>query len=405
MTKTPFATLTGLLLTVVTGCQSLAPAQVAGSPASAPEARIAWTQPAAAPYSPLSFDIPAAEAAAKTSAPACTAAAAPKGYFGFYANDAWTQGNVVLTFDDGPHPTATPRVLEMLAERKLPATFFLVGRNISRDTYPLVQRMVKEGHTLASHSYSHDVKMTNVASPKETVETIRSQHEVTAMLIDIALIATSGDDFDAMFRQVFQAEPTKWMTGTGIRKAWRGAFERHEAMLATRGFEGGARPYSILYSRPPGGGPYVEHDGAEGIALYDEALTKLGMMNVMWHGASGDTVPGKRSEFGFLTKNMEKYARSGGVLLIHDYIRPDALRTSLDLIASDSAIDVMTMEQAVAHKYACGAASLGGKLSHAAADPILPRGLFDLARTAPPLAQRGALGGETATNALQIGRP
>lgn len=380
MNKTPFATLLGLLLTVVTGCQAVAPAQVAAPSADEPKVTINAALPSSgARQAPAAGDIDAAVAAAvEASAPAtCAAEASAKGYFGFYANDAWTQGNVVLTFDDGPHPTATPRVLDMLAERRLPATFFLVGRNISRDTYPLVQRMVQDGHTLASHSYSHDVKMTNVASPKETVETIRSQHEATAILIDIALLAESGDDFDAMFRQVFQADPAKWLTETGIRKSWRGAIERHEAMLATRGFENGARPYSVLYSRPPGGGPYVQHDGAEGIKLYDEALEKLGMMNVMWHGASGDTVPGKRSDFGFLTKNMEKYAKSGGVLLIHDYIRPDALAKSLDLIAHDDSIDVMTMEQAAMHKYACGSVSLGDKLSKTAADPVLPRGLFE----------------------------
>jgi peptidoglycan/xylan/chitin deacetylase (PgdA/CDA1 family) len=379
--KTPFATLAGLLLTIVTGCQSLAPANVAGPSAVEPTVPVvAAPASSAAQVAPTAGGIEAAVAAAEAaSAPAvCNAEASKKGYFGFYANDAWTQGNVVLTFDDGPHPTATPRVLDMLAERKLPATFFLVGRNISRDTYPMVKRMVRDGHTLASHSYSHDVTMTNVATPTETVETIRSQHEATAMLIDIALLAQSGDDFDSMFRQVFQADPAKWLTETGIRKSWRGAFERHEAMLATRGFENGARPYSVLYSRPPGGGPYVQHDGAEGIKLYDEALEKLGMMNVLWHGASGDTVPGKRSDFAFLTKNMEKYAKSGGVLLIHDYIRPDALAKSLDLIATDDSIDVMTMEQAVAHKYACASVSLGTKLSNTAADPVLPRGLFDL---------------------------
>lgn len=53
------------------------------------------------------------------------------------------------------------------------------------------------------------------------------------------------------------------------------------------------------------------------------------MMNVMRHGASGDTVPGKRSDFAFLTKNMEKYAKAGGVLFIHDYMRRDALSQSL----------------------------------------------------------------------------
>ncbi len=120
MNKTPFATLLGLLLTVVTGCQAVAPAQVAAPSADEPKVTINAALPSSgARQAPAAGDIDAAVAAAvEASAPAtCAAEASAKGYFGFYANDAWTQGNVVLTFDDGPHPTATPRVLDMLAER------------------------------------------------------------------------------------------------------------------------------------------------------------------------------------------------------------------------------------------------------------------------------------------------
>lgn len=61
---------------------------------------------------------------------------------------------VALTFDDGPHPGITPRVLDILQERGARATFFLIGRHAAE--YPaIVRRMIAEGHALGSHSQTH----------------------------------------------------------------------------------------------------------------------------------------------------------------------------------------------------------------------------------------------------------
>ena len=59
-----------------------------------------------------------------------------------------------LTFDDGPHATYTPRVLDLLALHGVKATFFLVGQAAAREP-ELVRRMAREGHRVASHTYSH----------------------------------------------------------------------------------------------------------------------------------------------------------------------------------------------------------------------------------------------------------
>jgi peptidoglycan/xylan/chitin deacetylase (PgdA/CDA1 family)/glycosyltransferase involved in cell wall biosynthesis len=59
-----------------------------------------------------------------------------------------------LTFDDGPDPTWTPRILDLLARHRLHATFFVTGRAAAR--YPgLLRRIVREGHALGNHSLSH----------------------------------------------------------------------------------------------------------------------------------------------------------------------------------------------------------------------------------------------------------
>jgi peptidoglycan-N-acetylglucosamine deacetylase len=61
---------------------------------------------------------------------------------------------VVLTFDDGPWPTTTPRVLDALAKECVKATFFLIGRNAQ--AYPaLARREVAEGHSIGNHTFSH----------------------------------------------------------------------------------------------------------------------------------------------------------------------------------------------------------------------------------------------------------
>jgi peptidoglycan/xylan/chitin deacetylase (PgdA/CDA1 family) len=61
---------------------------------------------------------------------------------------------IALTFDDGPHPRDTPRVLDMLAKHNVRATFFLIGQSVER--YPqLVRETHRNGHQLALHCYRH----------------------------------------------------------------------------------------------------------------------------------------------------------------------------------------------------------------------------------------------------------
>ncbi len=61
---------------------------------------------------------------------------------------------ISLTFDDGPDPQFTPKVLSLLNIHNAKATFFLIGKNAEK--YPeLVQQIIKEGHTIGNHSFSH----------------------------------------------------------------------------------------------------------------------------------------------------------------------------------------------------------------------------------------------------------
>ena len=61
---------------------------------------------------------------------------------------------VALTFDDGPHPEGTPRMLEALAAAQATATFFLVGEQLVKRP-ELARRIVEGGHALGLHGYQH----------------------------------------------------------------------------------------------------------------------------------------------------------------------------------------------------------------------------------------------------------
>ena len=60
-----------------------------------------------------------------------------------------------LTFDDGPTLKSTPKILDILAEENVKATFFVVGKHV-KEHPELVKRAYDEGHYIANHSYSHN---------------------------------------------------------------------------------------------------------------------------------------------------------------------------------------------------------------------------------------------------------
>jgi peptidoglycan-N-acetylglucosamine deacetylase len=61
---------------------------------------------------------------------------------------------IAMTFDDGPHPQNTPRLLDMLRARNIKATFFVIGRSV--DLYPnVVRRTLAEGHEIGNHTHTH----------------------------------------------------------------------------------------------------------------------------------------------------------------------------------------------------------------------------------------------------------
>ncbi len=84
---------------------------------------------------------------------------------------------LVLTFDDGPDPRFTPKVLDILSKEHVPATFFVVGIN-AEDNIPIIKRLYNEGHEIGDHTFTHP----NIAE----VSTKRADIEIesTRLLIE-----------------------------------------------------------------------------------------------------------------------------------------------------------------------------------------------------------------------------
>ena len=107
---------------------------------------------------------------------------------------------LVLTFDDGPDPNYTPRILDILSKYHVPATFFLVGIN-AENNIPIVKREYKEGHEIGNHTFTHP----NIAKVSQRRAIL--EMESTRLLIE----CITGHS-TIMFRAPYNAdfEPEKW---------------------------------------------------------------------------------------------------------------------------------------------------------------------------------------------------
>ncbi|MHB1184245.1 MAG: polysaccharide deacetylase family protein [Desulfobulbia bacterium] len=114
---------------------------------------------------------------------ACLAAPFVAGY-GFFLR-VISRGNpegkqVSLTFDDGPWPTSTPILLDLLARHNLQATFFVVGRQAEKHP-ELIAAILAQGHTIGNHSLRHD-PLLMLRRPKTLQKDIHAAQEILKKL-------------------------------------------------------------------------------------------------------------------------------------------------------------------------------------------------------------------------------
>lgn len=87
---------------------------------------------------------------------------------------------LALTFDDGPHPEYTKKLLDGLKARDVKASFFLIGKNINGNE-ELVRQMTEDGHLIGTHCYSHEdlTKVTLEKACEDILKTNRLIEDIT----------------------------------------------------------------------------------------------------------------------------------------------------------------------------------------------------------------------------------
>lgn len=123
---------------------------------------------------------------------------------------------VTLTFDDGPDPKWTPKILDALKEKNVKATFFIVGRQAER--YPdLVHRIVKEGHDIGNHTFFHP-NLSNASEEQVDLElnsTQRLLQSITnrsTILFRPPYIADSRPSTESEIQPLFKSQNMGYIT-------------------------------------------------------------------------------------------------------------------------------------------------------------------------------------------------
>jgi peptidoglycan/xylan/chitin deacetylase (PgdA/CDA1 family) len=83
---------------------------------------------------------------------------------------------IAMTFDDGPSPETTPRLLDILKQRNIKATFFMIGQNAERNP-AIVKRILAEGHEIGNHSWTHP-QLSKLSDDRVTEEINKTQNAI-----------------------------------------------------------------------------------------------------------------------------------------------------------------------------------------------------------------------------------
>ncbi|KUO71332.1 MAG: hypothetical protein APF77_24585 [Clostridia bacterium BRH_c25] len=102
------------------------------------------------------------------------------------AADIRNRKKAYLTFDDGPSPLVTPKILEVLREYDIKATFFVIGK-MAEQNPKLVRQIQEEGHYICNHTYSHNYKLI-YSSPDNFMADVKKWEEVLKNIL--------GEDFE-----------------------------------------------------------------------------------------------------------------------------------------------------------------------------------------------------------------
>jgi peptidoglycan/xylan/chitin deacetylase (PgdA/CDA1 family) len=158
-----------------------------------------------------------------------------------YASPPFAAKEIALTFDDGPKPGSTERILDTLKRECVHATFFVVGGR-ARQMPELVRRAAAEGHTIGTHTWSHrDLKSLSAREGKDEIEeTIAAVRAITGRNGDASLFRYPDMSQTPEMNSVLTADGQAVLSTDISPKDWRGdppgeTLERLKQLVTRRG--------------------------------------------------------------------------------------------------------------------------------------------------------------------------
>lgn len=147
--------------------------------------------------------------------------------------------DIALTFDDGPNPAVTPRLLDLLDRYSARATFFVIGRFV-RECPDLAREIFARGHALGNHTDTH---------PALTFLSVRRIEEELSRCSDAIARAVSSGDVAAPAAPPLWMRPPYGFRGPQLRGAVRRAGLRGVAMWSVIGYDWKPQPPQQLIAR------------------------------------------------------------------------------------------------------------------------------------------------------------
>jgi peptidoglycan/xylan/chitin deacetylase (PgdA/CDA1 family) len=178
-------------------------------------------------------------------------------------------GKAALTFDDGPHPVNTPRVLDILKRHGAKATFFVVGTHVRK--HPgLIRRIVAEGHTLGSHGHDHPdlARVERAEVVRQLTEVQAAVNEALGRPYALKQVRPPYGSMDSVVKEVLQSRGDLAVLWTVDSRDWR--FRKNEDSRIVRSV------FSATEGIKVRGGPILFHDThPQTVRVLDEVLTRL----------------------------------------------------------------------------------------------------------------------------------
>jgi len=174
--------------------------------------------------------------------------------------------NVNLTFDDGPHPVNTPRVLDILKQHDVKAVFFVTGQGV--EAHPeLIRKIVAEGHALGNHTFTH-ADLSKLTPDQAKAEFARTQAAIDKALGYHYELTMVRPPYGAGSSVARAAAPGKDIVLWNVdSNDWR--YRNDDAKIMANVFEGA----ESVHAR---GGTILFHDiHPQTVRILDDVISKL----------------------------------------------------------------------------------------------------------------------------------